>query len=196
MLSVEQTNVPGVERCAGRHLEARKKYFPSEYATFYKARHRCINSKDTSFKDYGGRGIQFLFTSFEQFFEELGPRPKGLMLDRTNNDGNYEPGNVRWATRTVQNNNQRASSFEVSGRGGRKAQALHPNMSAENGRKGDRAGKSRNGKVWGPINFRKALEVEGFTKRRNLSCTHARWHVRRGITNPNCNLCMVAAGAK
>jgi hypothetical protein len=54
------------------------------------------------FADYGGRGIKFLFDSFEQFFAELGPRPKGKTLDRIENDGNYEPGNVQWATPTEQ----------------------------------------------------------------------------------------------
>ena len=63
--------------------------------------------KAINYANYGGRGIKFLFTSFEQFFAELGPRPKGKSVDRINNDGHYEPGNVQWATRSEQRKNQR-----------------------------------------------------------------------------------------
>jgi len=50
-------------------------------------------------------GVQDV-TSFEQFFSELGTRPKGMTLDRINNAGHYAPGNVRWATPQVQRQNQ------------------------------------------------------------------------------------------
>jgi hypothetical protein len=81
-----------------------------EYMSYSSAKSRCTNQKDTfHWKDYGGRGIKFLFTSFEQFFAELGPRPEGTTLDRyPNNDGNYEPGNVRWATHSEQQLNRRS----------------------------------------------------------------------------------------
>jgi hypothetical protein len=74
------------------------------------ARQRCTNPNSQNWKNYGGRGIRFLFTSFEQFFAELGPRPAGMSLDRKNNDGNYEPGNVRWATASEQRRNQRRAA--------------------------------------------------------------------------------------
>jgi hypothetical protein len=79
-----------------------------EYRSFLHARQRCNNPKDTKYPDYGGRGIEFRFTSFDQFFAELGPRPDGMTLDRINNDGHYEPGNVRWATGSQQIRNRRA----------------------------------------------------------------------------------------
>ena len=79
---------------------------PPEYSTYYAARTRCNNPRHDKWKYYGGRGIKFLFESFEQFFAELGPRPAGHTLDRINSDGNYEPGNVRWATREEQSGNQ------------------------------------------------------------------------------------------
>lgn len=87
----------------------------SEFKSWDSAKQRCTNPKAQNYKDYGGRGIKFLFTSFEQFFAELGERPKGTLLDRKNNDGNYEPGNVRWATPTLSIHNQRVSKNGRSG---------------------------------------------------------------------------------
>jgi hypothetical protein len=61
---------------------------------------------------YGGRGIRICDgwiskDGFAAFFEHIGKRPKGTTLDRKDSDGNYEPGNVRWATAKVQSNNRR-----------------------------------------------------------------------------------------
>lgn len=79
-----------------------------EAMAYYRAKGRCNNPKNDSYYNYGARGIKFLFTSFMQFLEELGPRPSEQhTLDRINNDGNYEPGNVRWATRLEQAHNTR-----------------------------------------------------------------------------------------
>jgi hypothetical protein len=79
-----------------------------EYKAWVNARNRCTNPKAKAYENYGGRGIRFLFTSVEQFFAELGPRPSPAhSVDRQNNDGNYEPGNVRWATRLEQTHNRR-----------------------------------------------------------------------------------------
>lgn len=50
--------------------------------------------------------IEFRFASFDQWFAELGPRPEGMSVDRINNDGHYEPGNVRWASQAMQNVNR------------------------------------------------------------------------------------------
>jgi len=69
---------------------------------------RCRRSSSSDYYLYGARGIQFLFDSFEQFYAELGPRPSPKhSLDRVNNDGHYEPGNVRWATAKEQASNKR-----------------------------------------------------------------------------------------
>lgn len=79
-----------------------------EYGAYLAAKQRCTNSKDDAWPDYGGRGIEFRFTSFEQFFAEIGPRPSlKHSLDRKENDGHYELGNVRWATMREQNLNCR-----------------------------------------------------------------------------------------
>jgi hypothetical protein len=81
-----------------------------ELAAYFNAKTRCTNPNYEDWADYGGRGIKFLFISFEQFYAELGPRPKGKTLDRyPNNNGHYEPGNVRWATWEEQAANRRAA---------------------------------------------------------------------------------------
>lgn len=80
-----------------------------EWSAFKSARYRCTNSNCSRWKDYGGRGIRFLFKTFQHFIDELGPRPSSKhSLDRyPNNDGDYAPGNVRWATSSEQRRNQR-----------------------------------------------------------------------------------------
>lgn len=71
---------------------------------------RCLDAKDANFKDYGARGImicQRWLDSFDNFFDDLGERPRGLSIGRIDNDGNYEPGNCRWETTDQQANNTR-----------------------------------------------------------------------------------------
>jgi hypothetical protein len=79
-----------------------------EYTAYVGARSRCSNPNTENWKHYGGRGIKFRFRSFEHFMSELGRKPgPEYSVDRINNDGHYEPGNVRWATPKEQANNQR-----------------------------------------------------------------------------------------
>ena len=79
-----------------------------EHNAYCAARQRSTNQNLKNWKDYGGRGIRFLFTSFEQWFAELGPRPSPKhSVDRIDNGGNYEPGNVRWSTKAEQALNRR-----------------------------------------------------------------------------------------
>lgn len=90
-------------------------YGTPEYKAFCHAKSRCNNPNTKDWKNYGGRGIKFLFTSFEQFKSELGPRPTGMSLDRfPDNDGNYEPGNVKWSTMKEQRFNQRVPVERLS----------------------------------------------------------------------------------
>lgn len=74
---------------------------------------RCTNPKEVAYVNYGGRGITICEkwrNSFEAFYEDVGPRPtEKHSIDRINNDGNYEPSNVRWATKGQQVRNRRIS---------------------------------------------------------------------------------------
>jgi len=81
---------------------------------FWGARNRCSNPRDKAFKYYGARGIEFRFKSFEEFVEALGPWPgPGYSVDRKNNDGHYEPGNVKWSTKSEQMRNRRGVKLTV-----------------------------------------------------------------------------------
>ena len=80
---------------------------------------RCSNKSNPMWHHYGGRGISVCaqWKSFENFLADMGDLPfKGAELDRIDNDGNYEPGNCRWATRQEQMRNTRQNVFvEVDG---------------------------------------------------------------------------------
>jgi hypothetical protein len=70
---------------------------------------RCFNEKHPRFNDYGGRGITVCdrWLNFENFYADMGDKPKGKSLDRIDNNGDYCPNNCRWATVKEQNTNQR-----------------------------------------------------------------------------------------
>src|SRR4051812_29239940 len=84
---------------------------PLEYYVWQSMIQRCFRLKHPKYRLYGARGITVCDRwkkSFDIFLEDMGRRPKkGYSLDRINNDGNYEPGNCRWATPKEQNRNSR-----------------------------------------------------------------------------------------
>jgi hypothetical protein len=79
-----------------------------EYRAYEDARRRCKNPNRKDWRNYGGRGIEFRFASFVDFIKEIGIRPSNNhSLDRINNNGHYEIGNIRWATPSEQQSNRR-----------------------------------------------------------------------------------------
>ena len=83
----------------------------TEYRTWGSMKSRCYNKNTNYYKHYGGRGIivcQRWLNSFENFLADMGIKPSpSHSIDRKDNNGNYEPANVRWATDTEQACNQR-----------------------------------------------------------------------------------------
>ena len=88
-----------------------------EYLAYMRAKKRCTNPKSDKYAYYGGRGIQFKFESFIEWFAELGKRPTpGHTPDRIDPNGHYEKGNVKWSTRSEQMLNRRPYSINIKKR--------------------------------------------------------------------------------
>ena len=89
------------------------------YQVWFAIKKRCLDPRNKAFKNYGARGITMYsawlndFGAFQKYISEnLGPRPSSRhSLDRINNDGHYEPGNLRWANDTTQARNTRSNQL-------------------------------------------------------------------------------------
>jgi len=114
------------ETCRQRGLEVRTHGLSGHplYSTWYLMIDRCENPASQRFRDYGGRGITVfgpwhdVGCYIDWIEQNLGPRPgPGYSLDRADNDGNYEPGNLDWATPVEQyENTSRRGRDSVTGR--------------------------------------------------------------------------------
>lgn len=93
-----------------KHGHAQNNVISPTYISWQHMKTRCNKTNHVNYQHYGGRGIKVCkrWNKFENFLKDMGKRPKHRTLDRINNDGNYEPGNCRWATSSQQASNCRA----------------------------------------------------------------------------------------
>jgi len=102
-----------MSRKKNREMTSKHGGVQAEYRAWSRMRERCRNPNERSFERYGGRGIKVCEEwqgegGFERFMEHIGPRPSVKhSLERIDNDGNYESGNVKWATKKEQQRNTR-----------------------------------------------------------------------------------------
>jgi hypothetical protein len=105
------------------HGHTRNHTVTPTYRAWVNMRTRCENPKSSHYADYGGRGISVCerWKSYEHFLADVGEKPsKTAELDRhPNNDGNYEPGNVRWSSRSDQCRNRRSNRAVIRSDGAR-----------------------------------------------------------------------------
>jgi hypothetical protein len=99
-------------QCFVTHGHSRLGKRTSEYKIWCGIIRRCECQSEKCFKYYGGRGIRVCERwrhSYESFFNDMGERPEGTSIDRIDTNGNYEPGNCRWATQIEQARNKTTS---------------------------------------------------------------------------------------
>jgi hypothetical protein len=101
-----------------KHGQAKRGLKTRTYYLWRDIIRRCNYPNFKQYKDYGGRGITICdrWLTFENFYADVGDIPPGMTFDRTNNNGNYEPGNWRQATwETQQNNTRKNDRIEFRG---------------------------------------------------------------------------------
>ena len=108
-----ECNPPRPKKVQAPKVYEREQHKMSKTRTYRSWQHmkdRCLNPDNDGFHKYGGKGVTVCdawATSFLAFLDDMGPRPRGMTLDRIDPHGNYEPGNTRWATYSTQSRNRR-----------------------------------------------------------------------------------------
>lgn len=129
-----------VEALSTKEHPYKNKYGEKEYkqvcSIMVGAKQRCNNPNCTSYSNYGGRGIQFMFPSLrsaiEWVLDNLGIRPSPFhSIDRIDNNRHYEPGNLRWATRMEQARNKRVYKRTNNGERILAIKKLRPDLTYE-----------------------------------------------------------------